>query len=302
MADIKSAYVMLNGQKTTAILDSKTGLWTAKVTAPSESSWSQTGHVYSAEIHADDAAGNSASLNSNDATYGAQLKIRVLEKTAPIATIVSPTAGSVLGSAEQRISLKISDSGNSGLNMESIKFTVNGNVIANTNLTWADASGEKTATYNATGLPDGSNTITLDVSDNDGNKATQASTNFVISTAAPTLNVTSPADKILTNQNKVTVSGIANPGSASVTLSSVKINDVDAKPAADGKFSLEVTLTEGANTVKIIATDSLGKSTTVTRTITLDSKAPVISDVKTVSTTVDTGKTITITFKVTDAD
>ena len=301
MAEIKSAYVMLDGRKTTATFDSKTGLWTAAVTAPSESSWSQEGHVYNAEIHADDAAGNSAVMKTTDTTYGAQLRIRVLEKTAPVATIVSPTAGSVLGSAEQTISLKISDAGNSGLNMESIKFTVNGNVIANTNLTWADASGAKTATYKATGLPDGSNTITLDVSDNDGNKATHASTNFVISTAAPTLNVTSPADKILTNQNKVTVSGIAKPGSASVTLSSVKINDVDAKPVADGKFSLEVTLTEGANTVKIIATDSLGKSTTVTRTITLDSKAPVISDVKTVSTTVDAGKTITITFKVVDA-
>lgn len=121
----------------------------------------------------------------------------------------------------------------------------------------------------------------------------------MISTAAPQLSVTTPTEGLITNSPSLTVSGTVAPGSELVTISSVTVNG-DAAIVSEGAFTKEITLTEGQNTVTVIATDSLGKTTTVTRHVTLDTKAPVISDVVAESTTVNVGGTIRITFKITD--
>lgn len=125
MSAIKETYIMFNGRKVVAQYDEKTKTWTATTNAPANSSWSQPDHVYKVEIHAVDAANNEATMTSANPTYGDQLKIRVLEKSKPIATIVSPTQGSVLGASEQDIVLEMSDAGGSGLNETTVVFTVN---------------------------------------------------------------------------------------------------------------------------------------------------------------------------------
>ena len=111
---VKSAWVMCNGQRVNATYNEDTQTWTAQVTAPAQSSWSQPNHVYGLEIHAEDEAGNEAVMDSADETYGDELKLRVLEKTKPTATITSPTEGSVLGAATQQIKFTIQDAGGSG--------------------------------------------------------------------------------------------------------------------------------------------------------------------------------------------
>lgn len=298
---VKTAYVMFNGVKIAATLNEETGNYEATITAPAESSWSQPDHVYLAEVHAEDNAGNAASVTSTDATYGDQLKIRVLEKTKPTAQITKPTEGSVLGANEQDIMLVVKDAGGSGLNLTSVVFNVNGKAVAADQLTWTDGEdGAKTATYHATGLTDGNNTADLTITDNDGNVSDKATVNFIVSTAAPTLDVTSPVDKLITNYPAVTVTGRAAAGSDAVTLSSVTVNGTKVTVGQDGTFSTDVAINEGDNTITIVATDSLGKATTVTRTVTLDSTIPVITDVVTTPLTVDSGKTFKITFKVTD--
>lgn len=258
MSAIKEAYIMFNEQKVVAQYDEGTQTWSATTNAPADSSWSQPDHVYKVEIHAVDAANNEATMTSSDSTYGDQLKIRVLEKSKPTATIVSPTQGSVLGASEQDIVLEMSDAGGSGLNETTVVFTVNGESHAG-DLSFEDHESKRRATYHATGLNDGQNTITFQVTDNDGNVSELATTTFVVSTTAPSLTV-------------------------------------DTKT-----FSHEVTLTEGENTIAVVSTDSIGKSTTVTRHVTLDTKAPIITDVVAEATTVNSGGTIKITFKVTDA-
>ena len=302
MSEITQAYVMYNGQKFTATYDDDTGLWTAEGNAGSDSSWSQPDHVFLAEIHALDAAGNEAVMTSSDETYGDQLKFRVLEKTKPTATIISPTQDSVLGASAQDIVMELSDAGGSGLNMASVVFKVN-NVQISSGLTWSDgAGGKKTCTYHATGLSDGSNSVSLQVTDNDGNVSDLESVTFIISTAAPTLNVATPTENLLINSNKVRVSGPAAPGSAAVTLAEVTINGEAVSVGEGGAFSKELTLNEGDNTITVIAKDSLGKTTTVTRHVKVDTKAPVISDVVAVATTVDANGNIKITFKVVDPE
>ena len=297
---VKTVYAMINGQKVVAQYHEDTLSWSIETAAPAESSWSQPDHVYRITLHAEDNAGNSVEMTSSDPTYGEQLKVRVLEKTAPAATIVSPTQGSVIGKNETDIILEIQDAGGSGLNMESVSFKLNGAPISS--LEWSGGEGgKKTAMYHATALPDGSNSIELSVTDNDGNKSNVASTSFIVSTAAPNLTVATPTEGLITNSSTVTVTGNVAPGNGNVTIASLTVNDqsVPVSPSG-GEYSYEHTLSEGANVITVKATDSAGNSTQVVRNVTLDTKIPVITDVVLESTTVDAGGIIRITFKVTD--
>lgn len=300
-SNVKTAYAMINGQKFVATYSEETQLWTVEGTGPAESSWNQPNHVYAITLHAEDNAGNTVSMDSTDETYGDQLKLRVLEKTKPTATIVSPTQDSVLGSSTQNIVMELSDAGNSGLNMDTVVFKVN-SVTISEGLDWQDGEdGKKTCTYVATDLPDGSNNISLQVTDNDGNVSETATVGFVISTAAPNLTVTTPTEGLITNSNKVTVSGVATPGSDVVSIASVTINGDAVEVEEDGNFSKEITLeSEGNNTITVIATDSLGKTTQIIRNVLLDTKAPVITDVVAETTTIDANGHFKITFKVVD--
>ena len=299
MSEITRAYAVYKDQQYNASYNSGTHEWSVDIPSGSESSYSQSNHTYPIELHAFDAAGNETIMYASDETYGDQLNIRVLEKTKPTATIISPTQGSVLGSAAQDIKMELQDAGGSGLNMASVIFKVN-NIQVTQGLSWTDKGGKKLCTYHASNLSDGSNSVSLQVTDNDGNVSDVATVSFVISTSAPTLNVTSPTDNLLTNSNKVTVSGTAAAGSDAVTLSSVKINGETVSVGEGGAFSKEITLQEGENTITIVAEDSIGKTTSVTRHVTVDTMAPIISDVEAEATTVDANSTIHITFKVMD--
>lgn len=300
MSEITRAYAVYKGQQYNASYNPETQLWVVDIPSGSESSYSQSNHTYPIELHAFDAAGNETIMYATDDTYRDELNIRVLEKTKPTATIKSPTQGSVLGSATQDIVMELSDAGGSGLNMASVIFKVN-NIQVTEGVSWSDgADGKKTCTYHATNLSDGSNSVSLQVTDNDGNVSDVAEVTFVISTSAPTLNVTSPTEGLLTNSNKVTVAGTAAAGSDAVTLSEVTINSEPVDIGEGGAFSEEITLIEGENTITIIAKDSLGKTTTVTRHVTVDTKAPIISDVEAEATTVDANSTIHLTFKIVD--
>lgn len=304
--NVKRAFVKFNGTEHNATWDAESNSWSVDITAPNESSWSQNGadHAFYMEIHAIDDAGNEQKVDQTDEQYGAQLKVRVLEKTAPVATIVSPTPSSVYGESTQVIQLKLKDTGGSGLNMTTVVFKVNGVQVSNSNLSWsAGDDDDQVASYTAESLKDGSNSVELSVTDNDGNKSNAAKVEFIISTQAPTLTVTTPTDNLITNSTTVTVSGEANPGSTYVTLESVTVNgkNVTSFEASGGAFTYEFTLSEGENTITIVATDSIGKSTQVVRTVILDTKAPVITDIVVTPNPVDANKVIHVTFKITEA-
>lgn len=300
--NVKQAYVMFNGQKVVATYDADTDLWTAEITAPSESSWSQPNHVYLAEVHAEDLAGNSSTVTSSDATYGDQLKIRVLEKTDPTVTITKPTQDAVLGSSDQEIKGEFFDQGGSGINESSINLLLNENEITDwTFVTKPDGdSGTYQIKYDAIGLSDGINTVKLTVSDNDGNTKT-STVSFVISTSAPLLEVTTPTDGLITNATPVTVTGTTSTSSDYVTISEVTVNGTAVTVGLDGSFSHDVALISGENTITVVSKDSVGKTTSITRTVILDTDAPVITDIHAEATTVDASGIIRITFRVTDS-
>ena len=96
----------------------------------------------------------------------------------------------------------------------------------------------------------------------------------------------------------VTVSGTTNDATSSPVK--VTVNGDAVTVQENGSFSKVVTLTEGENTITVIATDSAGKQTTVVRHVTKDTGAPVFQSIELVPNPVDAGQTYIIRVKVTD--
>ena len=152
-------------------------------------------------------------------------------------------------------------------------------------------------------MSDGSHTIKLDASDYDGNAAATSSTSFKVDTVPPVLTLSSPTDKLITNQTACTVKGTTNDATNSPVTVTVKLNSGAAEAVtvgSDGSFSKALTLAVGTNTITVVATDGAGKTTTITRTVTLDKTAPVIKSVTLTPNPVDAGKTFIISVEVTD--
>lgn len=260
---VKTVQATINGQTYTLTLNSSTGKYEATVTAPSKSSYNQSGHYYGVTVKATDEAGNTITKDATDSTLGSSLQLKVKEKVAPVIAIVSPTSGSYSTNNKPVITWKVTDT-DSGVNPSTIGITldsgtkVTGDAITKTAIT----SGYQCTYTPTTALSDGSHTIKLDASDYDGNAAATSSTSFKVDTVPPVLTLSSPTDKLITNQTACTV--------------------------------------KGTNTITVVATDGAGKTTTITRTVTLDKTAPVIKSVTLTPNPVDAGKTFIISVEVTD--
>ncbi|MDD3251930.1 MAG: Ig-like domain-containing protein [Lachnospiraceae bacterium] len=302
---VKSVQAIINGVTTTLTYNSGTGKYEATVTAPTTSSYNNNdGHYYPVTIKATDEAGNVTTKDDQDATLGASLKLKVKEKVAPVITITAPTASARLTNNKPQIAFSVTDA-DSGVNPDTIKITI-GSTVITTGITKTATSDGKgyTCTYTpTTALADGSNTIKVDASDYDGNAAAQKSVTFVVDTVPPTLSITAPESNLITNQAACTVTGKTNDATSSPCTVTIKLNSGTAQAVtvnADGTFSKELTLVAGANTIIVVSTDSAGKSSTVTRTVTLDQVAPVIKNATITPNPVDAGKTCVISVEVTD--
>ena len=131
--------------------------------------------------------------------------------------------------------------------------------------------------YNDSGVvPSAVGSYQVTATINDANYQGSATGTLVISysSAPPTLTLSTLADGSITNNPTVNVSGRVG---STLGVKSVTVNGVAAAVAADGSFSLAITLTQGSNTVTTIVTDIADKTTQDLRTITLDTDAPVLS-------------------------
>ena len=313
---IKTVQATINGQTYTLTLNSTSGKYEATVTAPSKSSYNQSGHYYGVTVKATDVAGNITTKDAADATLGKSLRLQVKEKVAPIIAITAPTVGTYLTNNKPTITWKVTDA-DSGVNPATIGITIDsetkitGDSIAKTAIT-----GGYQCTYTpTTALSDGSHTIKLDASDYDGNAAATSSMSFKVDTVPPALTLSSPTDKLVTNQSACTVKGTTNDATSSPVTVTVKLNSGAAEAVtvklnsgaaeavtvgSDGRFSKALTLAEGTNTIIVVAKDGAGKTTTVTRTVTLNTVAPTIKSVTITPNPVDCGKTFVISVEVTN--
>lgn len=295
---VKTVQAIINGQTYNLTYNSSTQKYEATITAPGSSSYKQSGHYYNVTLKATDAAGNTTSADASDNTLGAKLKLVVKEKVAPTITLSSPTNGSTIANNKPTIIWHVKDK-DSGINSGTIAITIDyGSKITSGITKTAETDGYVCAYTPTTALSDGSHTIKLDVSDNDGNSATTSVSTVKIDTTPPTLTVSAPTDDLITNNKTCTVSGKTNDDFSSPVT--VKVNGSAVTVGSDGSFSTTVQLTEGKNTITVVSTDAVGKNSSVTRTVTLDTVAPKFGEVTLTPNPVDAGKTFVLSVSITD--
>ncbi|NOZ95862.1 MAG: hypothetical protein GXP47_14150, partial [Acidobacteria bacterium] len=132
--------------------------------------------------------------------------------------------------------------------------------------TWRD--------FTVAGVPlpvEGPNPVSIQAVDQVGNTTTLDLT-YDRDTQAPALTVTAPEEGLVTRFAVLSVTGTVSDAH----LDTLTVNDAPLTPAGDGSFSGQITLAEGTAQVDVVATDTLGHATTVSRGVTLDTQPPVI--------------------------
>lgn len=297
---IKTVKATINGQTYTLTYNGTSGKYEATLTAPTITSYNKPGGYYGVTVEATDDAGN---ITIQDETNSAN-RLTVKETVPPVISNLSPSSGARVTSAGPTISGKITDETNgSGIDTSTFVLQVDGVAVSNADVTFTSVNGGYTFSYQASGLAQGSHNFTVDVKDNDGNAATQKTASFTVDTIAPSLNITSPSDGLETNDASIDVIGTTSDSTSNPLTITVKLNGVDQGAVtvdANGNFTKTISLAEGANTIEVKATDTAGLSTTVTRSVTLDTSAPSITAVELVPNPVDAGATYIIKVTATD--
>jgi len=141
--------------------------------------------------------------------------------------------------------------------------TVNGESV------YVDGSGRFEKTVN---LTEGENRFTI-VATNSLGKQTTVERTIVFTAGAPEITITDAPETA--TSGSVTIRGIVKDPND--RYPQVTVNGESVYVDGNGRFEKTVNLTEGANKITIVATNALGKRTTVERTVTFTGGAPEIT-------------------------
>lgn len=292
---IATVTATINGSTYNLSYNSTTEKWEATITAPSVTSYHQSGGYYNVSVTATNTANTSATV---DGSTLQGLRFYVRENIKPTITFVSPTNGAYSTNNRQPVVFTILDeSGGSGIDLSTLVVKLDGTTQAAATISTSAISNGYSVTFTpATAMSDGSHTVLVDVSDNDGNAANQGQLTFITDTVAPTLNVTSPTDNAIVSTAAISVVGTTNDATSSPVTISILLNGVDqgAVTVSAGSFTKQITLASGSNTIVVTATDGAGKTTSVTRTVTLDTSVPRIVAATITPNPADVGATVII--------
>ena len=296
---ISQVRAQVNGQWYTLTLQSN-GRYEASITAPGATSFNQPGGYYNVTVEATNTAGTAGTA---DASTVEGLKLYVKEKVPPVITILSPSGGAYVTNNKQPVVFTITDeAGGSGVKLDSVVVNLDGSAVSAGEITHSAISNGYSFTYTpSAALSDGDHTVTVDATDNDGNSATQKSTTFKVDTIPPVLNITSPTEGMVTSTAALTVSGTTNDATSSPVTVKITLNDADqgaVTVGGDGSFSKSIVLAEGANVIVVTAKDAAGKTSSVTRNVTLDTSVPQIVSATITPNPVDAGQTMLISVEV----
>lgn len=298
---IKTVQATIKGQVYTLTLNDGSGKYEATITAPDKSSYNNNaGHYYPVSITATDQAGNSVTIDDTDSTLGNSLKLKVKEKVKPVISKLVPSNGAYLSTSAPEITATLTDD-DSGIAISTLVLKIDGQAINNTNITKNTTAGGYNISYTpTTALNDGSHTVTVQISDNDGNVSDTVSTTFSVMTTAPTLEITAPVDGLNTNKSALTVTGTTNADAkVKITLNGADVGTVTVE--SDGTFSKGITFnTEGENVIVITSTNLAGVDSSVTRKVIYDTTAPTITAATITPNPVDAGNTYVISLSITD--
>ena len=294
---IQTVKVTINGTEHTLEYNSSTQKWEKTITAPTTTSYNRTGGYYPVSVTATNQAGTSNTITDADSD---DLKLVVKERILPVIVLTSPSSGAYVTNNKPSIQFNVTDElGGSGVKESTIILKIDNTTITTTKT--AITTGFQCTGTPTTALSDGSHTITITASDNDGNNATTVTSTFKVDTVPPSLSVSSPASGLVTATTSVTVAGSTNDSTSSPVTIAIKVNNKDDYTATvnnKGEFSKAVTLREGSNTIAVTATDSAGKTATLTKTVTVDTSTPEITSVTITPNPVDAGETMVISVEV----
>ena len=294
---VKTVQAIINGQTYTLNYNSETQRYEATITAPAKSSFNEDGHYYPVTVKASDDAGNETSVDDTHETLGASLQLKVKEKVAPVSVITAPTSGQLTSNSKPEITWTVTDD-DSGVAADTITLLIDNTPVEGA-ITKSPIENGYSCSYTPTeALDDGQHTIIVRASDNDGNAASDVSVTFRVLATAPDLSVATPANNSYHKNAEVAFSGTTNGATLTVKVGDGAEQDVTI---TEGAFSGSLTLTaEGSKTVTFKAVSESGVVTTVTRTLYLDTHAPVIQSVTITPNPVDAGNTYIISVEVTD--
>jgi surface antigen len=131
--------------------------------------------------------------------------------------------------------------------------------------TWSGAQAGKKYRWTVTALKSGYNDAAA--------TAIVFTTKNMADTTGPTLSISTLANGAITNNPTLNISGTVSDASG---ISTLTVNG-QAVTISGNTFSRAVTLQQGSNTITTIAIDTANNKTTDTRTITLDTTAPVLT-------------------------
>lgn len=304
---ISTVKVQVNGTWYDLVYNGSSGKYEKSITAPNTTSYNNNaGHYYPVTVQATNIAGTVKTINDTDATLGVSLKLTVKEKIKPTITLTSPGSGAYVVNNKQPIVFQLRDeAGGSGIDISSLALKIDGGTAVgngSAGMVCNAVTNGYDCTYTPqTALSDGTHTVIINVSDFDGNAATQVSSTYTVDTVPPVLNVTNPTTGFITNIATMVVQGTTNDATSSPVTAAIKLNGADqgAVTISSGSFSKSITLAEGSNTIIVTVTDAAGKTTSVTVTGTLDTSVPVISSVTVTPNPADAGATVVIAVVVT---
>lgn len=300
---IKRVRVQINGVWSNLSLSN--GKWTGTITAPSVTSYNLANKYYPVKIEVTNDAGTVVTKDATDATIGASLRLVVKETFKPVITLTSPSNGALITNNKQPVKFTVTDeTGGSGVNLSSVKLKIDDTTYTASSTGMASVgvtNGYEFTFTPQSALDDGSHTITVNASDNDGNAATEISSTFKIDTVPPTLTISSPQTGLITNKSALTVSGKSNDSTSSPITVTMTLNGTDqgsVSVGSDGSFTKDLTLAEGTNSIVVTSTDSAGKSTSITLTVKLDTSVPTISSIILTPNPANTSAGVAITVEV----
>ena len=306
---IATIKAVIDGQ-TYPLTLSEDGYYVLAGTAPALSSANELGSYYGVQIIATDEAGNETTINQEDGTWGEQLRLVAYESVKPTATITYPSSDSRINTCTPTITAQLRDN-DSGVDPATLDLRINGGskiTQGAPGLTLTPVEGGYDLSYAVpTALDEGQTTISVGVSDKDGNAADPASITCTIAVTAPTLSLSSPADGLITNQARTPIIGTGSDDQLSRLNLHVYTNDHDQGPveidSVTGAFATHTDpdyMHEGINTIRVHGTDATGLEVEITRTVTLDTIPPRIVEVIGVTDRVHVGAPFEIRVKVED--
>lgn len=220
---------------------------------PPGTSVNEPGGYYSVEVEATNATGQTTTLTGEQYK---PLRLVVRETVTPTLSLVSPAPGYLTNNSPTFTFSAQDETGGSGIDTDSAQATIDG---VSAPCTVTQSGDGYNITIAASGLSNGPHTVTVAVSDRDGNEAT-ASAAYTVDTVPPVLTFSRPTRHVV-DWESIEVSGTVFDATSGVAA--VAVNG-EAVAVTGGGFSKAVPLNVGENTITVVVADNAGLSTTKT--------------------------------------